>query len=816
VTYYSRSLLPAGGQGTYSVPFPYLDKAHIVVLDANALYSGVVTWTTPSTISLSPDISGGHAVEIRRVTPRGAPLATYTPGAVQSDDLNKNTLQNLYIAQETLDLIGAPALDPPGTSAIDTEINSHLQAGANVSLTQAGGKLVVAASTDTAAVDTEINSHLQAGSGVTLTPSGGHLIVASTGSSTAAIDAEIDTHLLAGTGISLTPSGGKLIVGRTDTPLTIANVDNEIDTHLLAGTGVTLTPSGGRLIVGASGSGAPVTSVNSRVGAVSLSSLDITGVASLKDYGAACNGTTDDSAAWNSAITAINAGAISALIIPGLSTYNGAMPTITKDVSIIGVGSRVSGIIQLASTDITTMSIVIDVTTAYHRVTLRDFTFWNRGGQNLAQALLVSFPTTAWWLNLENVDVLPSDPISAGHTGWNRGIELINVKSSSIINCNYVGYIDQGLPNPAKFMVSAWHFYLHSINGLYCTDIKFTNCGTNWCDTAYKLRGHQEGISWEGCAPGFLGVAWDIQLDSNYPYFGWSNCQCEYTRYGLYMQHAAFINVSNCQFYSAGTGVNMDRCAIYILDAVHVDLNHNFMMGNGASGAGAGTDSGIYLGGTTDGVTVAKLTGNTVQAPSLYGIRYDGKSAQCMSYNDMIYYPMAGCIAYKNSATLGNANGGTILDNSRRGMRIWGGSQAIGQSSAAVQNTTSTTVSPTQTVQASIGWHFQPGDRLKVKIACLVHDASGSTQAQAIVREKNHAAGTGSPFTILQVARSTQKNWTRTDFLNSGSGAFGAYFEDTIEFDVVAEAADGLLVLETLVGSGTATQDYAHLAVDLA
>jgi hypothetical protein len=102
MSYWSRAHYAAGGAGSYSVPFQYIDKSHVTVLDNGVAYVGTVSWSSSSILNLSPDISSGHTVDIWRTTPR-TPLVTYAGGGLDSTSLNLGLTQSLYVSQEIED-----------------------------------------------------------------------------------------------------------------------------------------------------------------------------------------------------------------------------------------------------------------------------------------------------------------------------------------------------------------------------------------------------------------------------------------------------------------------------------------------------------------------------------------------------------------------------------------------------------------------------------------------------------------------------------------------------------------------------------------
>jgi hypothetical protein len=109
-TYNSKAFYTGDGSTTnFSVPFPYLDKAHVTAWtipagSATATQAAIATWVSPNIVQLSAAPASGASVEIRRTTPSATPMVSWTtPTVVRAADLNTNTKQLLYIEQEGAD-----------------------------------------------------------------------------------------------------------------------------------------------------------------------------------------------------------------------------------------------------------------------------------------------------------------------------------------------------------------------------------------------------------------------------------------------------------------------------------------------------------------------------------------------------------------------------------------------------------------------------------------------------------------------------------------------------------------------------------------
>lgn len=112
----------SGGATTiYSVPFPYLDRSHVKVRKGAVLQieGSDYTWLTSSSIQLVASAASGVVVTIQRQTPV-TPLTVFTPGNLDTDDLNAAVMQPLYVAEEGRDLAGLAWVADPGDASAGT------------------------------------------------------------------------------------------------------------------------------------------------------------------------------------------------------------------------------------------------------------------------------------------------------------------------------------------------------------------------------------------------------------------------------------------------------------------------------------------------------------------------------------------------------------------------------------------------------------------------------------------------------------------------------------------------------------------------
>lgn len=100
--YYSTET--TGAQSQFSIPFPYLDRSHVVVeLAAVTLTLGVdYTFVNDTLLEFTSNPTG--TLVIKRVTPAATPLVDFVDGSVLTEaDLDTAFLQALYVSQETQD-----------------------------------------------------------------------------------------------------------------------------------------------------------------------------------------------------------------------------------------------------------------------------------------------------------------------------------------------------------------------------------------------------------------------------------------------------------------------------------------------------------------------------------------------------------------------------------------------------------------------------------------------------------------------------------------------------------------------------------------
>lgn len=105
-----------GVQTTFSIPWPYLNRSHVVVKKGGVTQTFGTHYTHPTSgqVQFSVAPANGVAVSIDRITPL-APISNFTSGPLQASDLNAVTKQAQY---------GLEELDSE-VRALGTEVDDH-------------------------------------------------------------------------------------------------------------------------------------------------------------------------------------------------------------------------------------------------------------------------------------------------------------------------------------------------------------------------------------------------------------------------------------------------------------------------------------------------------------------------------------------------------------------------------------------------------------------------------------------------------------------------------------------------------------------
>jgi hypothetical protein len=147
-----------GATATFSVPFPYLLKAHVHLYLGYDILDGTFTselaegvgfsWTSGTQVQCVAAPAAGQTLTVIRLTPSGTRLVDWQDGSnLIADDLDTADLQNLYVVQEQQD-----------------RNDAAIAAGASAATASAAAAAAAAASSSAAI--TTANQALAAASGV--------------------------------------------------------------------------------------------------------------------------------------------------------------------------------------------------------------------------------------------------------------------------------------------------------------------------------------------------------------------------------------------------------------------------------------------------------------------------------------------------------------------------------------------------------------------------------------------------------------------------------------------------------------------------
>lgn len=148
-----------GSTTTFSVPFPYLLKAHVKAYIGYNLVDGTFTselvdgvgfnWTSGTQIQTTAAPAVGQTLTIIRQTPNTATVVQWQDGSnLIADDLNTSDLQNLYVVQEQQDRNNA-SIDSAEASAGAAAAQAAAAAG---SAQDAANEAVAATAASNAAI----------------------------------------------------------------------------------------------------------------------------------------------------------------------------------------------------------------------------------------------------------------------------------------------------------------------------------------------------------------------------------------------------------------------------------------------------------------------------------------------------------------------------------------------------------------------------------------------------------------------------------------------------------------------------------------
>jgi len=158
-----------GSTTDYSFTFPYLDTTDIKATLATVATTAY-TLLNATTVRFNTAPGNGVAIRIYRDTAFTNPKATFYPGsAIRAEDLNDNTLQNLYVNQESNDKVADAWLK--GDPTVISSESWHTSDDTKIASTKAIENRIAAK------IDTAMEADVLAGTDLTKTASGGQVTI---------------------------------------------------------------------------------------------------------------------------------------------------------------------------------------------------------------------------------------------------------------------------------------------------------------------------------------------------------------------------------------------------------------------------------------------------------------------------------------------------------------------------------------------------------------------------------------------------------------------------------------------------------------
>ena len=182
---FSYAQYPGNGSTiTFTVPFPYLLRAHVKLYYGLSLQSGGYTqllvdgvnysWTSATQVQLTAAPVVGQTLSIRRETPTTSRLVDWNDGsALTADALDTADLQNFYAIQEHKDYIEALSINP-NTNVTDGSITANKLSSDAVTTIKIQDQAVTTGKiADGAILDADVNGNAGiASSKLSFTPAG--------------------------------------------------------------------------------------------------------------------------------------------------------------------------------------------------------------------------------------------------------------------------------------------------------------------------------------------------------------------------------------------------------------------------------------------------------------------------------------------------------------------------------------------------------------------------------------------------------------------------------------------------------------------
>lgn len=178
----STTVTADGVQTDFSVPFPFLDRAHVKVRLSGVLQSPpAYSWTTASTLRFTAPPPYGAVVYISRETPL-TPVSDFSEGAtLDANSLDRALRQPLYLVEDLE--TGDTSVEAAAILADAAAYTNTREAAIRADFPAVGGGAPVGASYITLNNEGGLSNErkLVAGANVTLTESGATLVIAASG-----------------------------------------------------------------------------------------------------------------------------------------------------------------------------------------------------------------------------------------------------------------------------------------------------------------------------------------------------------------------------------------------------------------------------------------------------------------------------------------------------------------------------------------------------------------------------------------------------------------------------------------------------------
>ena len=106
---FARDVYTASASQTdFTITFSYLDQADVLVYDDGVLQTQGATddyiFSDATTIQFNSGLTGGETILLQRSTSQSSRLTDYTAGPLVEADLDNDSLQAFYMAQESIDI----------------------------------------------------------------------------------------------------------------------------------------------------------------------------------------------------------------------------------------------------------------------------------------------------------------------------------------------------------------------------------------------------------------------------------------------------------------------------------------------------------------------------------------------------------------------------------------------------------------------------------------------------------------------------------------------------------------------------------------